>query len=108
MEQPNLELVQLIVKLNKEGDRLWGGLKHSNLSIYIDKVLALFIDKNLPAAVIIIDHVHQARVKEIQEMLKEKSFKLPTQLRIIFLDGSDLVAQFGKKRDAGKDNLSVL
>lgn len=100
----NLELVKLIVSLNKEGDRLWGGLKHSNLNIYIDKVLGLFIDKKLPAAVIIIDHVHQSRVKEIQEMLKEKSFKIPTQLRINFLDGSDLVCQFGKKRDAQSAN----
>lgn len=104
----DLELVQLIVELNKEGDRLWGGIKHSSLSIYIDKVLGLFSDKNLPAAVIIIDHVHQARVEEIQTMLKEKSFKIPTQLRINFLDGSDLVAQFGKKRDVEKDNIPVL
>lgn len=99
MEGMDLELVQLIVDLNKEGDRLWGGLKHSNLSIYIDKVLGLFIDKNLTASVIIIDNVHQARVEEIQGMLRDKSFKIPTQLRINFLDGSDLVAQFGKKAE---------
>ena len=96
----DVSLAQTIVELNKEGDRAWGGLKHSNLNIYIDKVIGLFVDKSLPAAVIIIDNVHQARVKEIQEMLKDKSFKIPTQLRINFLDGSDLVCQFGKKREA--------
>jgi hypothetical protein len=108
MEQFDVELVQLIVELNKEGDRTWGGLKHSNLNIYIDKVLSLFVDKNLLAAVIIIDNVHQSRVEEIQVMLKDKSFKIPTQLRINFLDGSDLVCQFGKKQDAGSNNIPIL
>jgi hypothetical protein len=93
----DLEVVKLLLELNKEGDRLWGGLKHSTLSIYIDKVLDLFIGKNLPAAVIIIDNIHPSRAEEIQAMLKEKQFKLPTQVRINFLDGGDLVAQFGKK-----------
>mgnify|MGYP003622968766 CR=1 FL=1 len=100
MEELDVDVVRLIVELNKEGDRLWGGLKHSNLSIYIDKVLGSFIDKKLPAAMIIVDHIHQARVEEIKEMIKDKSFKIPTQLRINFLDGSDLVAQFGKKENA--------
>lgn len=94
----NVELVKLIVDLNKEGDRLWGGLKHNNLSIYIDKVLGLFLDKKMPAAVIIIDNIHQARAEDVQSILKEKQFKIPTQIRINFLDGSDLVAQFGEKK----------
>lgn len=99
LEGQALETVKLIVQLNKEGDRLWGGIKHTSLSIYIDKVLGLFLDKKLPAAVIIIDNIHQARAEQIQAMLKEKQFKIPTQIRINFLDGSDLIAQFGKKED---------
>jgi hypothetical protein len=99
LEEMDLDAVRMIVDINKEGDRLWGGLKHSNLSIYIDKILGMFNDKKLPAAVIIIDNIHQARAEEIQGMLKEKSFTVPTQIRINFLDKSDLVAQFGKKRE---------
>lgn len=97
LEEMDLGVVRMIVDLNKEGDRLWGGLKHDNLNIYIDKVLGLFIDKKLPAAVIIIDNIHQSRVEAIKTILKEKHFSIPTQVRINFLDGSDLVAQFGKK-----------
>lgn len=99
LEGIDLELTRLIVDLNKEGDRLWGGLKHNNLSIYIDKVLGLFEDKKLPAAVIIVDNIHPSRAEDIQNMLKEKRFAIPTQLRINFLDGGDLVAQFGKKAE---------
>jgi hypothetical protein len=95
----DLQQARMLVDLNTEGDRLWGGLKHSNLNIYIDKVLGLFIDKKLPAAVIIIDNIHQSRAEEIQAMLKTKQFQVPTQIRINFLDGSDLVAQFGKKKE---------
>jgi hypothetical protein len=99
MEELDIDLVRLIVDLNKKSDCLWGGLKHRNLSIYIDKALGLFVDNNLPASVVIIDKIHQARAEEIQAMLKEKSFAIPTQVRINFLDGSDLIAQFGKKQD---------
>ncbi|RUR76992.1 hypothetical protein PCC6912_39510 [Chlorogloeopsis fritschii PCC 6912] len=98
-EGMDLQLVRKIVDLNKEGDRLWGGLKHNNLSIYIDKVVGLFVDMKLPAAVIIIDNIHQSRAEAIQTLLKEKQFSIPTQVRINFLDGSDLVAQFGKKKE---------
>lgn len=100
LEKMDLNLARLIVDLNKEGDRLWGGLKHSALSIYIDKVLQLFVDRKLPAAVVIIDNIHPSRAEEIQGMLREKSFKLPCQIRINFLDGGDLIAQFGKKQEA--------
>jgi hypothetical protein len=97
MEQVDLAIVKLIVNLNKEGARLWGGLKHNNLSIYIDKVVGLHQNKGLPAAVVIVDGIHSARVKAIQTMLKEKSFAIPTEVRINFLDGGDLIVQFGKK-----------
>lgn len=100
MSNIDLQQAQMLVDLNTEGDRLWGGLKHSNLNIYIDKVLGLFIDKKLPAAVIIIDNIHQSRSEEIQTMLKAKQFPIPTQVRINFLDKSDLVAQFGKKKES--------
>jgi hypothetical protein len=93
----NIELVKHIVDLNKQADRLFGGLKYHNLSIYLDKAVALFQDESLPAAVIIIDNIHSSRVDEIKKNLVEKSFAIPVEVRINFLDGSDLVCKFGKK-----------
>ena len=93
----NVELVKHIVNLNKKAENLFGGLKHNNLSIYIDKALKLFQDENLPAAVIIVDKIRPSRADKIKKMLVEKSFSIPAEVRINFLDGSDLICKFSKK-----------
>lgn len=95
--EKGLDEAKLIIELNKEADIKWGGLKYQNLSIYIDKVIGLHEEKGLKAAVVICLGIHQARVDEIQAMLKEKKFNIPVDIRISFLDGSDLKAVFGKK-----------
>lgn len=95
----DLQTAQLILDLNKEGDRLWGGLKHSNISIYIDKVLSLFQDKGLPAAVIIIDNIHPNRAEDIRKVLRDRPANYPYQVRIGFIGGGELVMGCKKKDD---------
>lgn len=96
----NPQLARSLLKINKEAEERWGGLKHSNLSIYIDKVAGVFLDEKLSAAVIIVPGIHPSRRENIQDTLKEKRFKIPTQVRVQFLDGGELVMQWGKKQSA--------
>lgn len=96
MSEEGLDEAKLILEIVRESEERWGRLKHDNLSIYIDKVISLHEEKGLKAAVVVVLGIHQARAEEIQKMLRQKRFILPTQVRIGFLDGSDLKAVFGK------------
>ncbi|NJL11379.1 MAG: hypothetical protein HC908_17920 [Calothrix sp. SM1_7_51] len=95
----DVQLVKLIVDLNKEARRMWGGIVHKNLGAYLNKIIKLFQDKQLAAAVIIIDNIHHNRVEEIKSTLKNFRFPILTEVRINFLDGGDLIYRFGKKDD---------
>lgn len=92
-----IDKAKLIIEINDECDRRWGGLKHGNLSIYLDKVVEAHIEKGLKVAIIAVIGVHPSRVKEIQDILREKKFKIFAEVKIYFLDGSDLVARFEPK-----------
>ncbi|MBW4480748.1 MAG: hypothetical protein KME54_28895 [Tolypothrix brevis GSE-NOS-MK-07-07A] len=99
MKEDGLVEAKFIMEINQECDRVWGHLKDNNLSIYIDKVLRSHQEKGLSAAVIVVLGISPARVDEITKMLREKKFVMPTEIRIGFLDGSDLKAVFGKKAE---------
>jgi hypothetical protein len=97
VKEDGLVEAKFIMEINQECDRQWGHLKDNNLSIYIDKVLRSHQDKRFLTAVIIVLGISPARVDEITKMLREKKFTMPTEIRIGFLDGSELKAVFSKK-----------
>lgn len=101
-----LDKAKQITQLNADADARWGGLKHNNLSIYIDKAVQIQLDAGIHKCVILVLGIHQGRLEEIQNLLKEKVFYRPVEaiaLKIYFLDGGELSAQFTIKRDTEKN-----
>jgi hypothetical protein len=92
-----IDKAKLIIEINDQCNRKWGGLRHGNLSIYLDKVVEAHIEKGLDVAVIAILGIHPRRKDEIEKVLKEKKFKIITEVKIYFLDGGELVCRYVPK-----------
>jgi hypothetical protein len=96
-EKEGFEKAQFIVSLNEKVEESFGGLKHSNFSLYLDKVSQMHIDSGLVASIIIVRGIHEKKRELIEGILKEKAFKINTQIRVFFSNGEELAAQYVKK-----------
>lgn len=96
-EQYCLDKAKLIVSINERCEKVHRALKYNNVSAYIDKVMEFFYDQGLPAAVIIIPGLPQQMRSEVEEALRTKTFKIPTQIRVLFPEG-ELACQYAPKK----------